>query len=137
MVAVLDELAIRTKPLVLARDEQLPVLEGLADLFPGGALRRGSTVVVNSPSLALAVLAASSQAGSWSAVVGQPDLGLVAAAELGVVLDRLALVPWPGSQWATAVSALLDAVDVVVARPPARSTSPSGCPTKTAKCRWM
>jgi hypothetical protein len=120
VVAVLDELALRTQPLVLARDEQLPVLEPLRDLFPGGALRRGSTVVVNSPSLVLALLSGPSQAGSWTAVVGQPDLGLAAAAELGVALDRLALVPWPGAQWATVVSALLDGVDVVVARPPAR-----------------
>jgi hypothetical protein len=123
VVAVLDELAVRTQPLVLARDEQLPVLEPLAALFPGGSLRRGTTVTVGgaATSLMLALLAGPSQAGSWTAVVGHPDLGLVAAAEFGVVLDRLALVPWPGSQWTTVVSALLDAVDVVVVRPPAGS----------------
>jgi len=71
-------------------------------------------------SLALALTAAASAAGSWCAVVGLPDLGLVAAAELGVALERLALVPHPEpSQWVTVVGALLDTLDVVVARPPA------------------
>jgi hypothetical protein len=67
-------------------------------------------------SLSLALLA---RAG-WGAVVAVPDLGVVAAAELGVCLERLALVPRvEAGQWATVVGALLDSVDVVVARPPA------------------
>jgi membrane protein implicated in regulation of membrane protease activity len=44
----------------------------------------------------------------------------VAAAEAGVVLERLAVVPRPGEQWATVVAALLDALDVVLVRPPLR-----------------
>ena len=124
---VLDQLRVRTRPVALAEEERLPVLGALAGLFPGGGLRRGTTVSVGgsggSTSLALALLAGPSQAGSWTAVVGCPDLGLVAAAELGVDLERLALVPWPGAggQWPTVVSALLDAVDVVAVRPPGRA----------------
>src|SRR4051795_3391289 len=114
---VLDQLRVRTRPVALAEEERLPVLGPLAGLFPGGGLRRGTTVSVGggsgSTSLAMALLAGPSQAGSWAAVVGCPDLGLVAAAELGVDLERLALVPRAGSQWPTVVSALLDAVDVV------------------------
>ncbi len=34
-------------------------------------------------------------AGSWAALTGLPELGLTAAAELGVVLDWVALVPSP------------------------------------------
>src|SRR4051794_12253328 len=125
---VLDQLRVRTRPVALAEEERLPVLGPLAGLFPGSGLRRGTTVSVvggggsGSTSLALALLAGPSQAGSWTAVVGCPDLGLVAAAELGVDLERLALVPRPGSgsQWPTVVSALLDAVDVVAVRPPGR-----------------
>ena len=66
-------------------------------------------------SLLLALLAAASAAGSWCAVVGMPQLGLVAAAEAGLAIDRCALVPQPGPDWPAVVAALLDGVDVVVA----------------------
>ena len=52
--------------------------------------------MVGSTSLALQLVAAASAAGSWVAAVGVPALGAVAAAEAGVVLERLALVPRPG-----------------------------------------
>jgi len=48
-----------------------------------------------------------------------PDLGLLAAYELGVDLERLALVPEPGPDWPQVVAALLDGIDVVVVAPPA------------------
>jgi hypothetical protein len=104
----------------------LPVLPELRGLLPAGGLRRGSTVAVTprgpgpfgATSVLLALLAAASAAGSWCAVVGMPTLGLVAAAEFGIALDRLALVPDPGPEWPTVVAALLDGIDVVVAAPP-------------------
>jgi len=65
-------------------------------------------------SLLLALLAAASRSGSWCAVVGVPALGVLAAAESGIVLERLALVPHPGPEWPTVVAALIDGVDVVV-----------------------
>lgn len=64
-------------------------------------------------SLMLALLAEASRAGSWCAVVGLPELGVAAAAELGVQLERLALVPHPGDRWSEVVAALLDGFDVV------------------------
>lgn len=66
----------------------------------------------------LALLAAASRSGSWCAVVGVPALGALAAAESGIVLERLALVPNPGPDWPTVVAALIDGVDVVVAAVP-------------------
>jgi hypothetical protein len=118
----------------------LPVLPELRELLPGRGLRRGATVAIttmagpetgsgaaHSPrpvrstgatSLLFALLAAASGAGSWCAVVGVPALGVVAAAEAGIALDRLALVPNPGPDWTTVVAALLDGVDIVVAAPP-------------------
>lgn len=99
----------------------LPVLRALRPLLPDGALRRGSTVAVTgSTALALALVAEASAAGSWCAVVGCPWLGVAAAAETGICLSRLALVPEPGRQWTETVAALIDGVDVVVAGPPAR-----------------
>jgi hypothetical protein len=53
-------------------------------------------------------------------VVGVPDLGVLAAAELGVAVDRFALVPRPGEQPSAVVAALLDGVDLVVVGPAAR-----------------
>lgn len=94
----------------------LPVRAELADLLPYRGLRRGSTVVVRgSTTVLLALLAEATADGSWAAVVGMPDLGLLAAAELGVALSRLALVPDPGAELGGVVSALLDGLDLVVA----------------------
>jgi hypothetical protein len=93
----------------------LPVTSALAALLPEGALRRGSSLVVTgSTSLVLALVARASQEGSWVAVVGLPGVGLLAAQQAGVVLDRLALVPRPGPDAPTVVAALLDGVDLVV-----------------------
>jgi hypothetical protein len=112
---------LRGGPVTLAGDKTLPVVGPLQPLLPDGGLRRGSTVSVSgSVSLALLLAAGPSAAGSWTAAVGLPVLGGVAAAEAGIALERLALVPRPGEQWATVVAALLDALDVVLVRPPHR-----------------
>ncbi|MGW3809518.1 hypothetical protein ACWD50_22970, partial [Micromonospora sp. NPDC005113] len=90
----------------------LPVAPELTGLLPNRGLRRGSTIAVavgqprrsGDTSLVLALLAEASRAGSWCAVVGVPTFGAGAAAELGIALDRLALVPNPGPEWATVAS---------------------------------
>ena len=96
----------------------LPVVAPLARLLPAGGLRRGTTVAVAAgpaaTSLLWAVLVEASAGGAWVGVVGRPDLGLVAAAEAGMRLDRLALVPAPGPELMAVTSALLDGLDVVV-----------------------
>ncbi len=122
-------LAERVRPVSSSRTHLLPVVRSLAGLLPDGGLRRGSTVVVNgvpgsdpegagSLSLALALLAAASAAGSWCVLVGVTGLGAVAAHDLGVDLDRSAVVPRPGPAWAEVVATLLDGVDLVLLRPP-------------------
>lgn len=119
----LQELVGRTRPIAPAGEQLLPVHPALVGVMPWAGLRRGATVAVagrGSTSLALALLAAASAAGSWCAVVGMPSLGLVAARELGVELGRLALVPAPGAGWPSVVAALLDALDIVLIRPPER-----------------
>ena len=104
----------------------LPVAPALAPILPDG-LRRGSTAsVTGSLSLLLALLGAASADGAWCALVGLPRISAEAAAEYGIELSRLAIIA-AGSGWTTAVGALLDAVDVVAARPPAgRSGLPPG-----------
>lgn len=89
-----------------------PALAGLLQLRTGGAYE------VDSACLAMALLAAPSQEGAWSAVVGAGDFGVEAAAELGVDLTRTILVPDPGEHWLEATAALVDVVPVVLLRPP-------------------
>lgn len=118
----LGELTERVRPVTLTREQRLPVLPALEGLLPGAGLRRGATVSIGSAvgvggatSLALALVAAASRAGSWVAAVGLPSLGLVAADELGVALERLVLVAAPERDaWDGVVAALVDGFDLVI-----------------------
>jgi hypothetical protein len=74
--------------------------------------------VPGATSVLLSLIAEPVRAGSWGAVVGMPDLGIAAAAESGVDLARLVLVPDPGAEWATVTAALLDGLDIVAVCPP-------------------
>ena len=120
-------LADRVRPTTPVAGRTLPVPPPLAPLFSGGSLRRGTTTTVTgrpghgATTLALALLAAASEAGSWCAAVGLPDPGVVAAAGLGLDLRRVVFVPHPGPEWAEAVGDLLSGVDAVLVRPPGRA----------------
>ncbi len=116
--STLRRLSELIRPLTLAADRRLPVAESLAALLPDGALERGSVLQVTgvgATSLALALVAAASQEGSWSAVVGLGELALVAADEHGVALGRLALIEVSGwRRCAEVVAALIDGMDFVL-----------------------
>ena len=105
-------------------EELLPVLPALSGLLPGGGLRRGSVVAVERPGLLCLMLAAgASAAGSWCAVVGMPQLGVLAAVDAGVDVNRLLLVPDPGPRWPQVAAALLEGCELVLLRPPARPSA--------------
>ena len=107
-----------TEPEPGAAERTLPVSAHLRTLLPSGGLDRGTTVVVaGSTSLALSLLAEASRSGGWVALVGLPGVGVLAAQQLGLDLERLVLVPAPGPDAPTVVAALLDGVDVVVVGP--------------------
>ncbi|MGA2803707.1 MAG: hypothetical protein ABSF89_04850 [Acidimicrobiales bacterium] len=130
----------------LPAERVLPVLPELAGLFPGGGLPRGGTVLLGPASvpdtllgsrgtpgpgpamasrrpgltsLLLLLLAGTSSLGHWCAVTGLPELGLVAAAELGADLDHLVIIPNPGCEgrWQSVVATLLETVDLVCLAP--------------------
>ncbi|PSK96625.1 hypothetical protein CLV30_1255 [Haloactinopolyspora alba] len=104
-------------------ESSLPALPALRPVLPG--LRRGQVVTVDGVgALALALMAGPSQAGSWCAVVGVPDLGVPAASGMGCDPERMLLIDEPGERWVDVVAALLGAVDVVLVCPPARAPSP-------------
>ena len=105
------------------RTDVLPVLEPLDALFPYGGLARGSVVAVDSPALALAIVAQASSQGAWCAVAGLPSLGPVAAGEIGCDLTRFVVVPTPGEQWAAATATLLDGIELVLVVPPQHTRS--------------
>jgi hypothetical protein len=123
-LAAVAAVAAVAAPLLPAAERVVEVPEALAGLLPDRGLRRGSTVTVGTApagtALALALLSTASGTGAWCAAVALPELGLVAAGQAGVRLDRLALVPHPGEQWAVVTAALLDGVELLLARPPAR-----------------
>jgi hypothetical protein len=81
----------------------------------GGALGAGVTRA------AFELAAAATAAGEWVALLDTNTLGLAAAAELGVELERCAVVrDVPDAQWPVVVGALLDGMAMVVAPLPAR-----------------
>lgn len=103
-----------------SRVPALRVSPALSPVLPEG-LQRGSTVAVSgSVSLLLATVGAASADGAWCALVGMPAISAEAARDFGIELARLPMVPSPGRDWVAVVGALLDAVDVVVARVPDR-----------------
>jgi hypothetical protein len=110
---------VRRRDDVLAGEGLLPVLPALRELLPGGGLQRGSVVTSGDWGLlALALTAAAVADGAWCAVVGVPALGVRAAAEAGLELDRVLLVSEPGPSWPQVVASLLDGFDIVLLRPP-------------------
>jgi hypothetical protein len=111
-----------TTGIITSERPPMAVPPPLAPILPEGLRRGGTTVVTGSTSLVLAMLAHACAGGAWASVVGQPTIGLLAAAQAGVSLDRLAVVPRPGLEAPTVVAALLDGVDVVVVGPEAALT---------------
>jgi hypothetical protein len=118
--------------------EVLAAPEALASVLPRGGLPKGGVVSLaggsGTTSLLLALLAA--PPGAWSAVVGMPAIGVLAAAEFGVDLDRLALIPDPGPDVLQVLSVLVDGVDLVaVAAPDGGFGSPARLRVLTGRLR--
>jgi hypothetical protein len=98
-------------------------------LFGEAGLVRGRTVACTGDaalSTALALSAAATRAGSWLAVVGVPNLGIAAAIEAGVAVERIVLAqpPRASREWVATVAALVEGFEVlIVATPTSLSAS--------------
>ncbi len=95
-------------------ETKLPIPQLLADVLPD-ALPRGTVAVLSGArSLPLSMVAAVTAAGGNAAIVGQPDIGLLAAVEMGADLSRLAVIPDPGADPVEVAAVLMDGMDLVV-----------------------
>ena len=133
----LAALTERVAPVVLARDRTMPVGDELAGLFAEGGLVRGRTVACSGPaatSTALALVAAAVAAGAWMAVIDLPTIGLDAASELGVPLERIVAVGTGGdpARWVDVVAAAADGFDVLLVRVPSESVAAGDAQTRRA-----
>jgi hypothetical protein len=114
----------------------LPVLPALRELLPRGGLARGSVVTVAEFGLlALALAAGASADGAWCGIAGMPEVGVLAAAGLGLDPERTLLVPDPGNAWAQVVASLLDGCELVLLRLPARGPGPGSYGAQGAQVR--
>jgi hypothetical protein len=106
-----DQLAALVRPASRLETVHLPTHEAFDGLV---GLRPGTTLQVGGTSVALA-LAAKATEHSWAALVGLPHVNLRAAAELGVDLNHLVVIP---QQTVDVFAAVIDAFDIVIASPP-------------------
>lgn len=98
-----------------AVSRRLPLLPGLTDVV---SLHTGMVTSLDSPALAMSLMAGPSQAGEWVAVVGVPEFGFDAALAFGVDLARCIVVPEPEEHWLSVTAGLVEITTVVLVRPP-------------------
>lgn len=120
MAAVSGKVGARWRPAgssgdaLPAEETLLAIPDALAELLPAGLPRGTVAVLSGARSLPVAMAAAVTAAGGHVAVVGLPDFGLLAAAEMGADLSRLAVIPQPGSDPVEVAAVLMDGMDLVV-----------------------
>jgi len=114
---------------------RLPVPESLAETLPDGLPRGTVVVLAGARSLSLSMVAAVTAAGGHAAIVGQPDVGLLAAVEMGADLSRLAVIPDPGTDPIDVAAVLTDGMDLVVLGLGGRSVPPTRTRAVLARAR--
>ena len=112
-----------------------PVPESLADLLPDALPAGFGGGAVGGPVAAAEMVAAVTAAGGHAAIVGQPDVGLLAAVEMGADLSRLAVIPDPGADPVEVAAVLMDGLDLVVLGLGGRSVPPTRARAVTARAR--
>lgn len=95
-------------------EARLPVPQLLATVLPDALPRGTVAVLLGARSLPLSMVAAVTAAGGNAAIVGQPDVGLLAAVEMGADLSRLAVIPDPGTDPVEVAAVLMDGMDLIV-----------------------
>lgn len=118
-----------------APDSLLPAPDLAAEL-PVDPLPRGTVAVLSGArSLELSMVAAVTAGGGHAAIIGQPDLGLLAAVEMGADLSRIAVIPEPGADPVEVAAVLMDGMDLVVLGLGGRSVPPTRARAVVARAR--
>lgn len=118
-------------PGTLAADRTLPVTAAWQTVLPDGLVRGRSLACtgLGAPSLALSLLAGALDTGAWLAVIDLPWLGVEAARDLGVPLERIVRIDTArtggdgdgtGELWAEVLAAASDGFDCILTRVPRR-----------------
>lgn len=122
--------AAAVAPTTLAVDRTIPVGAAWTSLLPDGLVRGRSIACTGlaAPSLALSLLGGALGGGAWLAVVDVPWLGIEAAADLGIPIERLVRVDTAGPSgersgelWAEVTAAAIDGFDGILTRIPPRT----------------
>jgi hypothetical protein len=126
---------LRQKMAVMSGDHTRP-----DDLLPEPAgplaLPRGTVAVLSGArSLLLRVVAEATAGGGNAAIVGQPDIGLLAAVEMGADLSRIAVIPDPGTDPVEVAAVLIDGMDLVVLGLGGRRVPQTGARAVVARAR--
>ncbi|OBF01368.1 hypothetical protein [Mycobacterium sp. 852002-10029_SCH5224772] len=120
---------------VLDSESRLTLPQWLADLLPAPLPRGTVAVLSGARSLLLSMVAAVTAAGGNAAIVGQPDIGLLAAAEMGADLSRVAVIPDPGTDPVEVAAVLVDGMDLVVLGLGGRRVPPTRARAVVARAR--
>jgi hypothetical protein len=118
-----------------ASESLLPVPESLAEQLPASLPRGTVAVLSGARSLPLSMVAAVTADGGHAAIVGQPDVGLLAAVEMGADLSRIAVIPDPGADPVEVAAVLMDGMDLVMLGLGGRSVPPSRARAVMARAR--
>lgn len=140
LLTELQEQVQRVAPVVLAAEQRLPVPGIFHTILPTGGLQRGWTTRVDGgPSaraLAWALLSDITTAGGWIAAVDVPGIGLSAAREVGVAIERVLVVTnTDPDSWSATIGALIGSVDVIVFGAPQHRVQPSQYRRMSSRCR--
>ncbi|WP_143690195.1 hypothetical protein [Williamsia sterculiae] len=116
--------------------EVIGVPEVLSSLLVDGGLTRGTVVsVAGARSVVTALVARVTADGGHVAVVGASQLSLLAAAEMGADLSRIATIDDPGADRVEIAAVLLDGLDLVVLGLGGLSVVPSRARVVMARAR--
>ena len=127
--------AARADDLLPGSGSRLPLPQWLADALPAPLPRGSVAVLTGARSLLLGMVAAVTAAGGNAVIVGQPDIGLLAVAEMGADLSRLAVIPDPGTDPVEVAAVLVDGMDLVVLGLGGRKIPPTRARAVVARAR--
>lgn len=132
--------ASKIAPLVFAKDLVLPVPDVFQQVLPGSGLQRGWTTRIEGfaagRAFAWALLSEVTRTGGWIAALDVAGIGLLAASEVGLSIERVLVVTSSDSDgWTEAMSALIGSVDVIVFGTPQHRVTPSMHRRLSSRCR--